>query len=114
MFGALNNELWDAYDRKKQRFNEAGQSQQVWNERRRTMKKMKDAYTLRDISTILGVGMGTVRGWYYHHTFFPKKESFKDIFGQVRVTKKGYKTAMKRLKLAREKGFKRYKRRKRK
>lgn len=99
--------LWDDYENKKKKYTNTG-SKVVWDLRQKIDKKRGKSFTLRDIATIHGLNPATVKNWYKKYDFFPKGESFKDVFGHIRVTKKGYKRGMKKVMLAKEGGFKKY------
>jgi hypothetical protein len=82
--------LWKDYNEKKHRFGSVQRNEEVWKRSMKNAEEMKKAFTLRDIATINNTKIGTVRQWVYRNKIFPKKALFKDIFGELRISKKDY------------------------
>lgn len=92
-----DSSLWQKYVRKREVYHSTNRNAKVWKERLDKTKLMKKSFNLMDIATIFGVSKGSVQGWVYHLHLIPKREMFMDIFGQRRVTEKGYKKLQKNL-----------------
>lgn len=87
--------LWKEYQRKKNSYISADHSEKIWKAKQKIMDKMKNTYTLSQLCTLMeGFGRrtakSTIRDWI-ELGIIPKKEVFTDIYGQIRVTEKGYK-----------------------
>ncbi len=89
-FYPLKNKLWDAYTNKREAYHKTNRNARVWKEKLENVKIMKKSFTIADLVTIFGVSKTTVRDWVYIKQLVPKRQTFLDIFGQRRITDKGY------------------------
>lgn len=109
-FPPLNGNLWKDYLKKKEAFISTSRSEKVWKKKLQIEEKMKKSYTLRDIATMHGFKIKTLTYYFYSTNLFPKREVFKDMFGNNRITERGYRTFIKRLEKAKKtlKGMQRW------
>lgn len=88
---------WENYLKKKSGFQKSESTRKTIREKMKRKKKLKDTFTCREASEILGLNVQTLKKYMRDglagKKIFRKQDIFKDILGRIRIKKGGLKLA---------------------
>lgn len=100
-FPKIKGKEWEAYLKKKKGFQQSESTRKTIREKLKRQKKLRDTFTCREASTILGINIQTLKKYMRDglagKKIFRKQDVFKDILGRFRIKKGGLKLAEKKI-----------------